>query len=87
MTGLWRNRPWLVRLVAGCLLALFLADALSSAVGGRLLGGVAIVVSVVFLVKRRYTALAVFLVAAVLVAWLASLLSEIVLAVSGIGHL
>lgn len=85
MTGLWRNRPWLVRLIGGCVLVLFLADALSSDVGD-LFGGIVTVVSVVFLVSRRYTAFAVFLLAAVLAAWLASLVSEIVLAVSGIGR-
>jgi hypothetical protein len=82
---LWRNRPWLVRLVAGCVLVLLLADVLSSDVGD-LFGGIVTVVSVVLLVTRRYTALAVFLFAAVLAAWLASLVSEVVLAVSGIGR-
>lgn len=85
MTGLWRNRPWLVRLIGGCVLVLFLADALSSD-AGDLFGAIVTVVSVVFLVSRRYTAFAVFLLAAVLAAWLASLFSEIVLAVSGIGR-
>jgi hypothetical protein len=88
VTGLWRSRPWLVRLVAGCVLVLFLVDALSSAVGGMVFGGVLTVASVFFLVKRRYGALAVFLLVAVLVAWLASLVSEIALAAGAIaGHL
>jgi hypothetical protein len=85
VTGLWRNRPWLARLIGGCVLVLFLADALGSDAGG-LFGGIVTVVSVVFLVTRRYTAFAVFLLAAVLAAWLASFVSEIVLAVSDIGH-
>jgi hypothetical protein len=67
-------------------LVLFLADALSSDVGD-LFGGIVTVVSVVLLVSRRYAALAVFLLAAVLAAWLASLVSEVVLAVSGIGRI
>lgn len=83
MTGLWRHHPWLVRLVAGCVLVLFLADALSSDVGG-LFGGVVTIGSVVFLVRRRYGALLAFLLAAALAAWLASLVSEIASAAGGI---
>jgi hypothetical protein len=66
-------------------LVLFLADVLSSAAGG-LFGGIVAIASVALLVSRRYTAFAVFLLAAVPAAWLASLVSEIVLAISGIGH-
>lgn len=87
MTGLSRRRPWLVRLVAGCVLVLCLADVVSSGVGG-LFGGIVTIASVVFLVTRRYRALAVFLLAAVLAAWLASLLTEIASAAGAIaGHL
>jgi hypothetical protein len=85
VTGLWRNRAWLARLVAGCVLVLVLAEVLSSDAGG-LFGGIVTVVSVVLLVKRRYGAFAVFLLAAALAAWLASFVSEILLALSGIGH-
>lgn len=84
MSGVSRDRPWLVRLCAGCVLVLCLADALRSDVGD-LFGGVVTIVSAVLLVTRRYAALAVFLAGAVLAAWLAALLSEIASGVIGRG--
>lgn len=76
--------------VAVCALVLFPAGALASGndVGanvasllkgyaGELYGGIAGIVSLVFLVNRRYNELAVFLFAAIVVAWMVFAPSEI----------
>lgn len=85
-------------LLAVCLLALFPADALAAGnnVGqnvanllkgyaGDLYGGIVAVISLVFLLNRRYTELAVFLFAAIVVAWMVFAPSEIAKAAEGIG--
>lgn len=50
-----------------------------------LYGGIVAVISLVFLLNRRYTELAVFLFAAVVVAWMVFAPSEIASAAEGIG--
>lgn len=80
------------------LLALFPADAFASGndVGanvanllkgyaGDLYGGIVAVISLTFLLNRRYTELAVFLFAAIVVAWMVFAPSEIASAAEGIG--
>lgn len=52
---------------------------------GEVYGGVVGVVSLVFLLNRRYTELAVFLFAAVVVAWMVFAPSDISKAAEGIG--
>ncbi len=94
-----RKRPvgivcWLVVWV----LVLFPADAFGSGnnVGQNvanllkgyasdLYGGIVAVISLVFLLNRRYTELAVFLFAAIVVAWMVFAPSEIAKAAEGIG--
>jgi len=88
----------LVCLLAVCLLALFPADAFAAGnnVGqnvanllkgyaGDLYGGIVAVISLVFLLNRRYTELAVFLFASIVVAWMVFAPSEIAKAAEGIG--
>jgi hypothetical protein len=85
-------------LLAVCVPTLFPADAFASGnnVGqnvanllrgyaGDLYGGIVAVVSLVFLLNRRYTELAVFLFAAIVVAWMVFAPSEIAKAAEGIG--
>lgn len=86
-------------LVWGCvLLVVFPADAFASGndVGanvanllkgyaGDLYGGIVAVISLTFLLNRRYTELAVFLFAAIVVAWMVFAPSEIASAAEGIG--
>lgn len=52
---------------------------------GEVYGGVVGVVSLVFLLNRRYTELAVFLFAAIVVAWMVFAPSDIAKAAEGIG--
>jgi hypothetical protein len=52
---------------------------------GDLYGGIVAVVSLVFLLNRRYTELAVFLFASIVVAWMVFAPSEIATAAEGIG--
>lgn len=54
--------------------------------GGQIYGGVVAIVSLIFLVNRRYTDLAMFLVAAVLVAWMVFSPDQIARAARGIGR-
>jgi hypothetical protein len=85
---------WLV----ACLLALLPVTALASGnnVGQNvanllkgyasdLYGGIVAVISLTFLLNRRYTELAVFLFAAIVVAWMVFAPSEIASAAEGIG--
>ena len=51
-----------------------------------LYGGIVAVISLVFLLNRRYTELAVFLFAAIVVAWMVFAPSEIATAAEGIGR-
>lgn len=87
-----------VCLLAVWLLALFPADAFASGnnVGqnvanllkgyaGDLYGGIVAVISLVFLLNRRYTELAVFLFASIVVAWMVFAPAEIAKAAEGIG--
>lgn len=94
-------RRWLLVvlwLVVGAL-CLFPADALAAGndVGknvsgllkqyaGELYGGIVAVFSLVFLVNRRYTELAVFLFAAIVVAWMVFVPDQIAKAAEAIGH-
>ena len=93
-----RKRVCLALLSAVCVLACFPASALAAGndVGanvGNLLkhyasevyGGVVAVISLVFLLNRRYTELAVFLFAAIVVAWMVFAPSEIAKAAEAIG--
>jgi hypothetical protein len=93
-----RKRSVGVVWLAVCVLALLSADAFAagSNVGqnvanllkgyaGDLYGGIVAVVSLVFLLNRRYTELAVFLFAAIVVAWMVFAPSEIATAAEGIG--
>jgi hypothetical protein len=52
---------------------------------GELYGGIVAVISLVFLINRRYTELAVFLFAAIVVAWMVFAPGEIASAAEGIG--
>lgn len=52
---------------------------------GELYGGIVGVISLMFLLNRRYTELAVFLFAAIVVAWMVFAPSEIATAAEGIG--
>jgi hypothetical protein len=52
---------------------------------GEMYGGIVAVISLVFLLNRRYTELAVFLFAAIVVAWMVFAPSEIGAAAEGIG--
>ncbi len=87
-----------VLLLAICALVLFPAGALASGndVGANvakllkgyaseLYGGIVAVASLMFLVNRRYTELAVFLFAAIVVAWMVFASSEIATAAESIG--
>jgi hypothetical protein len=89
---------WIVCWLASCVLALFPADALASGnnVGanvanllkgyaGDLYGGIVAVISLTFLLNRRYTELAVFLFASIVVAWMVFAPGEIATAAEAIG--
>jgi hypothetical protein len=52
---------------------------------GEVYGGIVAVISLMFLLNRRYTELAVFLFAAIVVAWMVFAPSEIASAAEGIG--
>jgi hypothetical protein len=52
----------------------------------ELYGGIAAIISLVFLVNRRYTELATFLFAAIVVAWLVFAPGSIAHAAEGIAH-
>jgi hypothetical protein len=52
---------------------------------GDLYGGIVAIISLMFLVNRRYTELAVFLFAAIVVAWMVFVPDEIAKAAEGIG--
>jgi hypothetical protein len=93
-----RGRIWLLSLLAICALMLFPAAAFASGndVGHNvanllkgyateLYGGIVGVISLVFLINRRYTELAVFLFAAIVVAWMVFASSEIATAAEAIG--
>jgi len=93
-----KRRVYLVLCVAVCSLVLFPAAALASGsdVGANvasllrgyaseLYGGIVAVVSLVFLVNRRYNELAVFLFAAIVVAWMVFAPSEIATAAEALG--
>lgn len=54
--------------------------------GGQIYSGVVAIVGVVFLINRRYTELAIFLFAAVVVAWLVFSPDQIARAARGIGR-
>jgi hypothetical protein len=92
------RRIWQVCVVMVYVVVLFPAAALASGddVGanvGNLLkhyasevyGGIVGVISLMFLLNRRYTELAVFLFAAIVVAWMVFAPSEIATAAEGIG--
>lgn len=53
---------------------------------GEIYGGIVAIVSLIFLVNRRYTELAVFFLAAVLVAWLVFSPDQVARAARGIGN-
>ncbi len=93
-----KKRIWLLSLLAVCALMLFPAAALAAAgnnVGANvakllkgyateLYGGIVGVVSLMFLVNRRYNELAVFLFAAIVVAWMVFASSDIAKAAEAI---
>ena len=97
-----RVLPWLIAVaaVAVALLLCVVPDALAQSgneVGrnvGDLLrgtatqiyGGIVAVVGLIFLVNRRYTELAIFLIAAVVVAWLVFSPDQVASAARGIGR-
>jgi len=91
--------PWLVLCLAAGVLACFPADALAAGndvgrnVSGllkhyasELYGGIVAIFSLVFLWNRRYTELAVFLFAAVVVAWMVFAPDQIGKAAEAVGH-
>jgi hypothetical protein len=93
-----KARTWLLAAFAAGALMLFPAAALASGnnVGQNvanllkgyateLYGGIVGVISLVFLINRRYTELAVFLFAAIVVAWMVFASSEIATAAEAIG--
>jgi hypothetical protein len=92
------KRVWIVWMLAVFGLVLFPTDALAAGndvganVGnllkhyaGEVYGGVVAVISLMFLLNRRYTELAVFLFASIVVAWMVFAPSEIASAAEGIG--
>jgi hypothetical protein len=93
-----KRRLWIAVLLVAGALALFPAEALAAGndVGanvGNLLkhyasevyGGIVAVISLTFLLNRRYTELAVFLFASIVVAWMVFAPSEIATAAESIG--
>jgi hypothetical protein len=94
-----KRHLWLVCWLAAAAFVLFPADALAAGndvgknVGdllkhyaGEVYGGVVAIISLVFLLNRRYSELAVFLFAAIVVAWMVFAPSQIGHAAEGIGH-
>jgi hypothetical protein len=92
------KRVWVAWLLAAFGLVVFPTDALAAGndVGanignllkhyaGEMYGGIVAVISLMFLLNRRYTELAVFLFAAIVVAWMVFAPSEIASAAEGIG--
>jgi hypothetical protein len=84
--------------LAGCALVLFPGAALASgnnvganvagllkSYASELYGGIVAVVSLMFLVNRRYTELGVFLFAAIVVAWMVFASAEIATAAEALG--
>jgi hypothetical protein len=93
-----KHRIWLLSLLAAVALLLLPAAAFASGnnVGqnvanllkgyaSELYGGIVAVVSLMFLVNRRYSELAVFLIASVVVAWMVFASSDIAKAAEAIG--
>lgn len=93
------RRVWLALALAVTVSVLFPAEALAAGneVGANLAGllrhyaselygGVVAIASLFFLVHRRYTELAVFLLASVVVAWMVFAPEEIAKAAEAIGH-
>ena len=89
---------WQICLITICAIAWFPATALAAGndvgknVGdllkhyaGEVYGGIVGVISLMFLLNRRYTELALFLFAAIVVAWMVFAPSEISKAAQGIG--
>jgi hypothetical protein len=89
---------WIIWWLAGWVLVLFPADAFAAGndvgknVGdllkhyaGEVYGGIVAVISLMFLLNRRYTELAVFLFASIVVAWMVFAPSEIATAAEAIG--
>lgn len=97
--GMSHKRPvWIIWWLASCVLVLFPADAVAAGndVGrnigdllkhyaGEVYGGIVAVISLMFLLNRRYTELAVFLFASIVVAWMVFAPSEIATAAEAIG--
>jgi hypothetical protein len=94
----YKRSAWIVCWLTVCVLVLFPVEAFASGndVGENvanllkgyasdLYGGIVAVVSLVFLLNRRYTELAVFLFAAIVVAWMVFAPGEIASAAEGIG--
>jgi hypothetical protein len=92
------RRIWQVCLFAACAVLLFPTPAVAAGndvganVGhllkhyaGEVYGGIVGVISLMFLLNRRYTELAVFLCAAIVVAWMVFAPSDISKAAEGIG--
>ena len=61
------------------------SEAFLNIYAGELYGGIVAVVSLMFLVNRRYTELAVFLFASIVVAWMVFASSDIATAAQAIG--
>jgi len=93
-----KRAVWIICWLASWALVLFPANAFASGndVGanvanllkgyaGDLYGGIVAVISLTFLLNRRYTELAVFLFAAIVVAWMVFAPSEIAKAAEAIG--
>jgi hypothetical protein len=93
-----KRRVYLVLVLAAYALALFPGAALAAegnvganvasllkGYASELYGGIVAVVSLMFLVNRRYTELAVFLFASIVVAWMVFVPSEISTAAEALG--
>jgi uncharacterized membrane protein YccC len=95
-----QRRICLISLLTACVLVLFPTSAFAASgndvganVGnllkhyaGELYGGIVGVISLMFLLNRRYTELAVFLFAAIVVAWMVFSPGDISSAAQGIGR-
>ncbi len=92
------SHVWVACWLSGCVAALLRSGVVASGnnVGqnvanllkgyaGDLYGGIVAVISLTFLLNRRYTELAVFLFAAIVVAWMVFAPSEIATAAEAIG--
>jgi hypothetical protein len=93
-----KRRLWIIWWLTGCVSALFPAEAFASGndvganVGnllkhyaGEVYGGIVAVISLMFLLNRRHTELAVFLFASIVVAWMVFAPGEIAHAAEAIG--